>query len=106
MIATGNESRDVKYAISTYINFAAVSITKEMDLQTRLITCTNQDYVKDMLLEIKRLKIQRNEMDQVMDRLTTILKKWKVKEYPSDEIRWKMYYKDLLKLVSQLDGDK
>ena len=73
MIATGNESRDVKYAISTYINFAAVSITKEIDLQKRLITCTNQDYVKDMLLEIKRLKIQRKEMDQVMDRLIALL---------------------------------
>ena len=73
MIATGNESRDVKYAISTYINFAAVSITKEIDLQKRLITCTNQDYVKDMLLEIKRLKIQRKEMEQVMDRLIAFL---------------------------------
>ena len=46
------------------------------------------------------------DINQVKDRLKQILKQWKVQQYPSDEIRWKMYYKDLLKLVNQLDGDK
>ena len=46
------------------------------------------------------------DVGQVKDRLKQILKQWKVKEYPSDEIRWKLYYKDILKLVNHLEGDK
>ena len=46
------------------------------------------------------------DVGQVKDRLKQILKQWQVKEYPSDEIRWKLYYKDILKLVNHLDGDK
>ena len=46
------------------------------------------------------------DINQVKDRLKQILKQWQIKEYPSDEIRWKLYYKDLSKLVAQLDGDK
>ena len=46
------------------------------------------------------------DVGQVKDRLKHILKQWQVKEYPSDEIRWKLYYKDILKLVNHLEGDK
>ena len=46
------------------------------------------------------------DVNQVKDRLKQILKQWKVKEYPSDEIRWKLYYKDILKLVNHLEGNK
>ena len=46
------------------------------------------------------------DVNQIKDKLKQMLKQWKVQQYPSDEIRWKMYYKDLLKIVSQLDGDK
>ena len=46
------------------------------------------------------------DVGQVKDRLKQILKQWQVKEYPSDEIRWKMYYKDILKLVNHLEGNK
>ena len=46
------------------------------------------------------------DVGQVKDRLKQILKQWQVKEYPSDEIRWKLYYKDILKLVNHLEGDK
>ena len=46
------------------------------------------------------------DINQVKDRLKQILKQWKTQQYPSDEIRWKLYYKDLSKLVAQLDGDK
>ena len=46
------------------------------------------------------------DVNQVKDRLKHILKQWQVKEYPSDEIRWKLYYKDILKLVNHLEGDK
>lgn len=80
MIATGNETRDVNYAISTYINFAAVSITKELELQKRLITCTNQAYIKDILLEIKQLKMQRKEADEVINRLLVLLDRLKKNE--------------------------
>ena len=78
--STGNETRDVHYAISTYINFAAVSITKELNLQTRLINCTNQAYRKDILLEIKLLKMQRKEADEVINRLLVLLDRLKENE--------------------------
>ena len=60
----------------------------------------------------KKLKIDipdspfEPDINQVKDRLKQILKQWQVKEYPSDEIRWKLYYKDILKLVNHLEGDK
>ena len=60
----------------------------------------------------KKLKIDipdspfEPDINQIKDRLKQILKQWQVKEYPSDEIRWKLYYKDILKLVKHLDGDK
>ena len=46
------------------------------------------------------------DINQVKDRLKQILKQWQVKEYPSDEYRWKSYYKDVQKLVKYLDGEK
>ena len=46
------------------------------------------------------------DINQVKDRLKHILKQWQVGEYPSDEYRWKSYFKDLQKLVKVLDGDK
>jgi hypothetical protein len=46
------------------------------------------------------------DINQVKDRLKHFLKQWKVGEYPSDEYRWKSYYKDVQKLVKVLDGDK
>ena len=45
------------------------------------------------------------DVNQVKDRLKQILKIWKTKEYPSDEIRWKMYHNDIVKLLKKLDGD-
>ena len=60
----------------------------------------------------KKLKIDipdtpfEPDINQVKDRLKQILKQWQVKEYPSDEYRWKSYYKDVQKLVNYLDGDK
>ena len=46
------------------------------------------------------------DVNQVKDRLKQILKQWQVKQYMSDKHRWKDYYKDILKLVKHLDGDK
>ena len=46
------------------------------------------------------------DINQVKDRLKQILKQWQVREYPSDEYRWKSYYKDVQKLVNYLGGDK
>ena len=45
------------------------------------------------------------DLNQVMDRLSHILKQWQVKKYPSDEYRWKSYYKDILQLISQVKGE-
>ena len=46
------------------------------------------------------------DIQQVKDRLKQILKQWQVKQYMSDEHRWKEYYKDIVKLVKHLEGDK
>ena len=46
------------------------------------------------------------DVNQVKDRLKQILKQWQVKQYMSDKHRWKDYYKDILKLVKHLEGDK
>ena len=60
----------------------------------------------------KKLKIDipdspfEPDVYQIKDRLKQILKQWQVREYPSDEYRWKSYYKDVQKLVNYLDGDK
>jgi hypothetical protein len=62
--------------------------------------------------EPKKLKIDipdspfEPDINQVKDRLKQILKQWEERQYPSDEYRWKSYYKDILKLVKHLDGDK
>ena len=34
------------------------------------------------------------------EELLTILKKWREKQYPSDEARWRDYYSDIATLVS------
>ena len=46
------------------------------------------------------------DVNQIKDRLKHILKQWQVKQYMSDKHRWKDYYKDILKLVKHLEGDK
>ena len=61
--------------------------------------------------EPKKLKIDipdspfEPDVNQVKDQLKHLLNQWKTKEYPSDEIRWKLYYKDILKLLGQLEGE-
>ena len=45
------------------------------------------------------------DVNQVKDELTKILKQWEIKQYPSDEVRWKLYYKDIAKLLKQIEGD-
>ena len=42
---------------------------------------------------------------QVTDHLIKILKQWEIKEYPSDRVRWKSYYKDIAKFVKKIKGD-
>ena len=60
----------------------------------------------------KKLKIDipdtpfEPDINQVKDRLKQILKQWQVGKYPSDEYRWKSYFKDVQKLVNHLDGEK
>ena len=46
------------------------------------------------------------DINQVKDHLKNTLKQWGVKQYPSDEYRWKSYYKDIQKIVNYLDGEK
>ena len=59
----------------------------------------------------KKLKIDipdspfEPDVNQVKDQLKHLLKQWKTREYPSDEIRWKLYYKDILKLLGTLEGE-
>lgn len=46
------------------------------------------------------------DVNQVKDKLKHTLKQWEIKKYPSDEYRWKSYYKDIKKIVNYLDGEK
>ena len=46
------------------------------------------------------------DVNQVKDELKKILKQWEIKQYPSDQHRWREYYKDILRVVKTLDGDK
>ena len=67
---------------------------------------------EDKSTEPQKLKIDipdtpfEVDIQQVKDRLKQILKQWQVKQYMSDEHRWKEYYKDIVKLVKHLEGDK
>ena len=45
------------------------------------------------------------DVGQVVSKLKDVLKQWKVKEYPSDKHRWVEYYKDIAKLVQQVQGE-
>ena len=45
------------------------------------------------------------DIGQVVSQIKDILKQWKVKQYPSDKHRWVEYYKDIVKLVQQIQGD-
>ena len=49
----------------------------------------------------KKLKIDipsspfNPDASQITSELIKILKQWEIKEYPSDEIRWKLYFKEI-----------
>ena len=45
------------------------------------------------------------DVNQVKDELTKILKQWEIKQYPSDEVRWKLYFKDISNLVNKIKGE-
>ena len=67
---------------------------------------------EDKSTEPQKLKIDipyspfEPDVSQIKDQLKHVLKQWQVKQYMSDEHRWKEYYKDILKLVNHLSGDK
>ena len=46
------------------------------------------------------------DVNQVKGELKKILKQWQIKQYPSDQHRWREYYKDILRIVNTLEGDK
>ena len=46
------------------------------------------------------------DVNQLKDELKKILNQWQIKQYPSDQHRWREYYKDILRVVKTLDGDK
>ena len=45
------------------------------------------------------------DAEQIVNRLKKVLGDWEKKKYPSDEIRWKLYYKDIAELVKQIEGE-
>ena len=67
---------------------------------------------EDKSTEPQKLKIDipdspfEPDVNQIKDKLKHTLKQWQVKQYMSDKHRWKDYYKDILKLVNYLDGEK
>ena len=46
------------------------------------------------------------DVNQIKDQLKKILKQWQIKNYMSDKHRWNEYYKDIVKLLKTLEGDK
>ena len=46
------------------------------------------------------------DASQITAKLVDILKTWQEKEYPSDDIRWKEYHKDISKLVKYIKGEE
>ena len=46
------------------------------------------------------------DIQQVKDQLKKILNQWQIKNYMSDEHRWKEYYQDIVKLLKHIEGDK
>jgi hypothetical protein len=46
------------------------------------------------------------DIQQVKDQLKKILKQWQIKNYMSDKHRWSEYYKDIVRLLKTLEGDK
>ena len=45
------------------------------------------------------------DIDQIVDELKDILRRWKGKKYSSDENRWKSYYQDIIKFISHVSGE-
>ena len=45
------------------------------------------------------------DASQILGQLKHILKQWEIKKYPSDEVRWKEYYKDIAKLFNKVKGE-
>ena len=44
--------------------------------------------------------------ETILDTLKEILLEWELKDYPSDEQRWKEYAKDIQDLVDRWEGDE
>ena len=44
------------------------------------------------------------DAEQITNKLKDILNTWVQKQYPSDEIRWKMYHNDIANLLKQIQG--
>ena len=63
-----------------------------------------EDEPKPLKIDIPETPFEPDST-QIKDELKKILKKWKVKEYPSDKHRWVGYNKDIAKLVKALDGE-
>ena len=45
------------------------------------------------------------DASQILGQLKHILKQWEIKKYPSDEVRWKEYYKDIANLFKKVKGE-
>jgi hypothetical protein len=82
------------------------------ELRKKFIWNEGEDGGEEKPPEPQKLKIDipdtpfEPDINQVKDRLKQILKQWQVGKYPSDEYRWKSYFKDVQKLVNHLDGEK
>ena len=59
----------------------------------------------------KKLKINipntpfNPDAEQITSELLKILKQWEIKQYPSDQVRWKLYHKDISNLVNKIKGE-
>ncbi len=54
----------------------------------------------------RMLKEEVDDLDTpIIEKLKNTLTTWENKEYPSDETRWKEYYKDIEKIVKKYENN-
>ena len=54
---------------------------------------------------MERMLEEQVDDSSIIEKLKNTLTTWEKKEYPSDETRWKEYYKDIENLLKKYEND-
>tara|TARA_R110000824_G_scaffold115735_1_gene266906 strand:- start:335 stop:538 length:204 start_codon:yes stop_codon:yes gene_type:complete len=59
--------------------------------------------LQEQIKQIKRLLVEQGTPaeNNIIDELSDILKTWETKDYPSAEVRYEAYYRDIQNLVNR-----